>query len=111
MLRKVLHRLRILRRPPASLRIASGFAELDGVTYQSFEDFVAALRRIRPKAVRLVPDPKAEYDRVSEVFRAFQVANVGTELGFRGSSLPDSSVSNPQASASANNALEQTRGR
>jgi len=67
---------------------------MGGVVYGSFEDFVAALRRIRPKNARLVPDRSAAYDRVSEVLRAFQVANVGTHLGFVGNAVPEVSTSN-----------------
>ena len=97
MLRDLLYRLGILRRPrvvaPWPVRIPpSGFVEMNGVTYDSFDEFVAALQRLRPNEARLVPDSKADFGRVSEVLRAFQVASVGTHLGFVGNMNFDASI-------------------
>jgi hypothetical protein len=86
-------RLRIfLRRRsvlPIPVRLTqAGFVDFGGVIYGSFDEFVAALRRIRPKEARVMPDRGADYDRVAEIVRAFQVAGVGTDLGFKGNLAP-----------------------
>jgi hypothetical protein len=108
LLRELLSRLRTLlhlgRGHVTRVRVTSvGFAEMDGRVYETFDEFVAALNRLRPTDARLDIDPSLDYGRVSEVLSAFQVASVRTDLGFRGNATPSTSA------ASANNALERTR--
>jgi hypothetical protein len=95
-LREMLLRLRILLRlrstRPIPVRLTpAGFVDFGGAVYGSFDEFVEALRRIRPKDARVLPDRDADFRQVSEVLRAFQVAKVGTYLGFKGNALPETS--------------------
>jgi hypothetical protein len=65
-------RLRILLRPrsalPVPLRVPrAGFVDFGGIVYASSDEFVAALRRIRPKEVRVMPGfhaPHAGWQRM-----------------------------------------------
>ncbi len=69
---------------PILVGSGANFVEMDGVPYASSDEFIAALRHLKPRHARVIPNRDTEYSRVADVFKAIQDAGVKIDLGFRG---------------------------
>ena len=70
---------------PVALDILrSGAFVMNGIVYEIRAELAAAVRELKPKAIRIRPAVDANYDRVAEALRALQDSGVPIDIGFRG---------------------------
>jgi hypothetical protein len=74
---------------PVPIYITHAGIEMNGTLYTSSHDFMLALRRLNPKAVRFMPNRDASWADVAEALRAFQRSEVHAQTGFVGNLAPE----------------------
>ncbi|HET9448947.1 MAG TPA: hypothetical protein VFO35_21940 [Steroidobacteraceae bacterium] len=57
---------------------------MNGIVYTTRSELAAALRQLKPKALRIQPDPDAPYESVTEALRAVEDSGIEVDLGFVG---------------------------
>jgi hypothetical protein len=64
--------------------LRTGEFVMNGIVYETRSEFAAALRQLKPKALRIRPAPDAPYESVEEALRAVQDSGIQVDLGFVG---------------------------
>jgi biopolymer transport protein ExbD len=64
--------------------LRTGEYVMNGIVYKTRSELAAALRQLKPKALRIQPDPDAPYESVEEALRAVQDSGIQADLGFVG---------------------------
>jgi biopolymer transport protein ExbD len=64
--------------------LRTGEFVMNGIVYETRSELAAAIRQLKPKALRVRPDPDAPYEFVEEALRAVQDSGVKVDLGFVG---------------------------
>ena len=64
--------------------LRTGEYVMAGIVYKTRSELAAALRQLKPKALRIQPDPGAPYESVADALRAVQDSGIEADLGFVG---------------------------
>ena len=64
--------------------LRTGEYVMNGIVYKTRSELAAALRQLKPKALRIQPHPDAPYESVAEALRAVQDSGIEADLGFVG---------------------------
>jgi biopolymer transport protein ExbD len=64
--------------------LRTGEFVMNGIVYETRSELAAALRQLKPKALRIRPAPDAPYEFVEEALRAVQDSGIKVDLGFVG---------------------------
>ena len=64
--------------------LRTGEYVMTGIVYKTRSELAAALHQLKPKALRIRPDPGAPYESVADALRAVQDSGIEADLGFVG---------------------------
>ena len=64
--------------------LRTGEYVMNGIVYKTRPELAAALRQLKPKALRIQPDPDAPYESIAEALRAVKDSGIKVDLGFVG---------------------------
>jgi len=64
--------------------VRTGEFVMNGIVYKTRSELAAALRRLKPKALRIRPGPDTPYESVAEALRAVRDSGIEADLGFVG---------------------------
>jgi biopolymer transport protein ExbD len=64
--------------------LRTGEYVMNGTAYKTRSELAAALRQLKPRALRIQPAPDAPYEFVAEALRAVQDSGIEADLGFVG---------------------------
>jgi biopolymer transport protein ExbD len=64
--------------------VRTGEFVMNGIVYKTRSELAAALRQLKPKALRIRPSPDTSYESVAEALRAVRDSGIEADLGFVG---------------------------